>query len=429
MARELRFVLDEICRVSKELDLDPRDLRRDDFLKETEVTRHDLHFYGGFGGLKADAAHGQGIPPRKDTSASRGVQIRNSYVRGLERTVASQDYLVERLSTSLREVFNNCPINVPKTKPPPKSKARSKEARLLNTLWSDLHYGKKVDPREVLNASYDWRKACRRTAFFCDQAATWKVEHRDVTDLQITLNGDILDGIIHLNEGNIAPITEQIWSTTAILTQAIGFLAQQFPRVSVLCLPGNHDRNTYRGPNRALSFRWDSYVHNVYMGLGIWFKDCKNVTFDIPMSGMGTYQTPGGHTIFATHGDVEPSIKNVGSAFDVRGSTTMLNRLMAAYGKKISAALYGHWHQPSNFMLPNGAFCIVNGSLIGADQYSQNAIGIVDSAPAQVMFESTTRYPVGDYRVVQVREGDNDKRMDSIINLPGIEKGGLYRFF
>ena len=98
------------------------------------------------------------------------------------------------------------------------------------------------------------------------------------------------------------------------------------------------------------------------------------------------------------------------------------------FEQNVSVVLFGHWHQPSQFMLHDGTICVVNGSLIGSESFAQNGIGFFNSMPAQVMFESVPGFPVGDFRIVQLRDADNNEALDKIINVPGIEHGGLVDF-
>jgi len=428
MARPLDYVLSEILRVAEDAGRDPRLLTRKQFLPHTDCSKHDLEKYGGYGKLRADAAHAGGVAPYKDAPEARGVDLRNSYVRGLERKVATADYLSEKILRGFSEIFENNPITIPAGKV--KLKKTKYKKRMLTLLWSDLHFGVDVDPREILKSEFNWTIASRRMAKLVQQAVQWKPEHREETTLQIVLNGDILHGIIHLSEANIKEVTEQIWGATAILAKAIGYLSQDFGRIDVLCLPGNHDRVTYRTGERAIVQRWNSHSHQVYLALKCWFRETKHVNFDIPMAGLGTYDAPGGHLIFASHGDTEPSTSNVGKSFNVSKTTEALLKMNAGevFDRKASVVLFGHWHQPSQFMLPDGTVCIVNGSLIGSESFAQNGIGFFNSMPAQIMFESVPDYPVGDFRIVQLRDADNDENLDKIIHIDGIERGGLIDF-
>lgn len=428
MARPLDYVLEEIVRVADDLDVNPRLLLRSKFLPKSDVSKHDLDAYGGFSKLRADAAHTHGIESHKKLAESRGVELRNSYVRKLERQRGTADYLSDKLLKGITDVFKSHPISIPKSTV--KLKKPDSPERMLTLLWSDLHFGLDVDSREVLNSEYNWRVAARRLALTCKQAVQFKPEHRDETSLQIVLNGDILAGVIHLSEANIKETQEQIWGATAILTHGIAFLRKYFGKINVLCLPGNHDRMTYRGHDRAVSQRWNSHAHSVFLGLKCWFQNTDGVTFDIPMAGMGTYEAPGGSLIFASHGDTEPTTSNVGKSFNVEQTTKSLLKMSAGavFGKKVDVVLFGHWHQPSLFMLPDGTTCIINGCLIGSDPFAQNGVGFFNTMPAQVMFESVPGFPVGDFRVIQLRSADKDKSLDEIIHIPGLELGGLIDF-
>ena len=428
MARPLDHVLSEIIRVSEALSKNSRTLKRSEFLPDTDVTKHDLEVYGGFSKLREDASNIHGTAHYKDLKQARGVQLRNEHVRKLERQLSTADYLSEKLLKGMEDLFRRNPIKLTSSKV--KLKKPENPERMLTLLLSDLHFGLDVGPREVFNSEFNWRIAARRMALCCLQAAQWKENHREDTVLQVVLNGDILAGVIHLSEANIKEIQEQIWGATAILSHALDFLRQHFGKINILCLPGNHDRPTYRSSERAVAQRWNSHAHSVFLGLKIWFRQDPNVTVDVPMHGMGVYKTPGDHLVFASHGDTEPGTSNVGKSFDVEKTTKAILKMESgkSFDKKIDVVLFGHWHQPSMFMLPDGTTCIVNGCLIGADPFAQNGVGFFNVMPAQIMFESVPGFPVGDFRVIQLRDADNDTSLDQIINIPALEKGGLIEF-
>lgn len=425
MARPIEYVKAEILRVAEEEGFNPREqaFTRRMFLPSTNVTKHDLEVYDGFTRLKQDAADEAGLPALKDLTEARGVQLRRNYVRSLERRIGEVDYLSDKLLNMISDVFEQNPIvlspgKIKTTKKAPK--------RMLTMLLSDLHFGVDVDPREVLKSEFNWNISARRLAKLCHQAAEYKPQYREDTELQVVLNGDILHGVVHLSEAKLRPLTEQIFGATSILIKALDYLRNHFKKVSVLCLPGNHDRVTHKGKDRALSQRWDSHSHAVFLGLKAAFRTDKGITFNIPMAGIGTYETPGGHLVFASHGDVEPGVGNVGKALDVKNVTGSLLKMHAGdpFDKKVEVALFGHWHQPSIWMLQDGTICIVNGCLLGSDPYAQNAVGFFNSMPAQIIFESVPGYPVGDHRIIQLRDADTEAAYDNVISPPGLA-GGL----
>ncbi len=425
MARPIEFVKAEIMRVASELGLSPREqsFTRVKFLAHTEVTKHDLETYKGFTRLKHDAANDNNVPPVEDLAEGRGVQLRLNYTRSLERKLGSREYLADKLRDMVESVFDANPIKLS----PGKMKPTKKPAeRMLTLLLSDLHFGVEVDPREVFKSEFNWQIASRRLAKLCHQAAEYKKHHRDITTLTVVLNGDLIHGVVHLSEANLRPLTEQIYGSTSILLRALDYLRNHFKKVRVLCLPGNHDRMTYRSKERAVSQRWDSHSHAVFLGLKLAFRHDEGIEFDIPMQGMGTYETPGGHLVLASHGDTAPDVGNVGKALNVKQVTSNIQRINSsqAFEKHIDVVLFGHWHQPSLFMLADGTTCIVNGCLLGSDPYAQNGVGYFNSMPAQIMFESVAGHPVGDHRIVQLRDADSDKVYDKIIHTP-VDASGL----
>lgn len=425
MARPIEYVKAEIVRVAEELGYNPRqrEFTRRRFLPHTDVTKHDLETYNGFTRLKHDAANDFGVEQVVDLKEARGAQLRLNYTRKLERRLADQDYLSDKLRDMVSVIFEEHPIKLSPGKMTPMKKP---PARMLTMLLSDLHFGIEVDPREVLKSEFNWQIAARRLAKVCHQAAEYKKQHRDITELQVVLNGDIIHGVIHLSEANLRPLTEQIYGATSILIKALDFLRNHFKKVRVLCLPGNHDRPVYRSKERAVSQRWDSHSHAVYLGLMAAFRTDDGIEFDLPMAGCGTYETPGGHLVFASHGDVEPGVGNVGKSLNVKEISGSIQRMAAGnpFDKRVEAVLYGHWHQPSIWMLQDGTTCIVNGCLLGSDPYAQNGIGFFNTMPAQVIFESVPGYPVGDSRIIQLRDADSEKAYDKVIAPPGL-KGGL----
>lgn len=426
MARPIEYVKAEIVRVAEEKGFNPREglFTRKVFLSgDTDVTKHDLETYGGFTRLKHDSANDYSVPQVADLKESRGTQLRLNYVRSLERQLGGAEYLADKLQYMVSSVFEEHPVKLS----PGKLKPMKKPAkRTLTMLLSDLHFGVDVDPREVFKSEFNWNIAARRMAKICQQAAEYKKQHRDVTELQVVLNGDIIHGVVHLSEANLRPLTEQIYGATSILLKTLDFLRNHFKKVRVLCLPGNHDRPVYRAKDRAVAQRWDSHSHSVYLALKCAFRNDDGIEFDIPMAGMGTYETPGSHLIFASHGDTKPEVSNVGKSFNVKEATSNIQKMVAGnpFDQPIDVALYGHWHQPSIWMLQDGTICVVNGCLIGSDTYAQNGVGFFNSMPAQIIFESVPGYPVGDSRIIQLRDADEEKEYDKIIPPPGLQ-GGL----
>lgn len=424
MPRDLSYIHDEIIRVSKSLDLDPRSrgYSRSVFLKSdvdhaTDVTKHDLEHYGGWIKLRQDAAHSAGIPISIDRTASRGVELRNNYVRGLERKLATSEYFREKLEENLEDVFSKNTVKLSTSVYVTSSKTPN---RIITLLWSDLHFGVDVQDYEVYKSKFNWEVASRRLAKLCVEAVDWRGGRP--AKLRIILNGDIMQGVIHLNDANIRPMTEQIWGATAILTSALDFLRKYFADIEVMCLPGNHDRMTYKDSGRSTCQRWDSHAHSIYLCLQQTFRADKGVSFLVPTTGIGVMDDLDQGCIIAAHGDTEPDPKNVSKKIDTEALTIKLLKLKdsEAIEKRVSVALFGHWHTPTIQMLPSGTTIIVNGSLIGSEPFGQNVIGEFNSMPAQVMLDTIPGSPANSVKIIQVGGAENDKSLSKIIPTPKI---------
>jgi hypothetical protein len=359
------------------------------------------------------------VKPMERLVERYGTAAETRYVRGLERKAGQLEYLAQRLEASITSAFERCPIKLgdggikPRIRP---------GRRMITAMVSDAHFGLNVDKREVPGGGYNWQIAARRGARLATEIAAWKPQYREETDLELILNGDILAGLIHLDDGGVRKITEQIHGATWILVGFIDYLKQHFARLDVKCLAGNHDRITRE---RQLAQRWDSHAHAVYLAIANAFRTEKRITFEVPLTGDATVELPGGQSLaLYTHGDVRPTIANVGKSLDIKPMVASLNRINASgeYSKPIRVFGVGHWHVPFQMNSGNCAI-LVNGSMIGPDAFARNGCGVVgrEGQPMQAMFESVPGYEFGDCRFVHLREADNDAAYDKIITTPNLD--------
>lgn len=424
MPRSIDFITDELLRVAEDLGLDPRSpsFTRTVFLKETTVTKHDLDAFGGFAKLKYNASlHSAEVEVEKVQPATRAIELENNLNRNLERVIHTRDHYADKLSKTLEGVFERNPFTSIKT---PKLASTSSSKEVLTLLWSDLHFGVDVRGYEVLNNEYTWEIAARRLAKLCQVAAQSVLN--DDTELRVILNGDIIHGVIHLDDVNIRPLTEQIWCATNILVQALDYLSTFFAKITVVGIAGNHDRTTYKASTRELSQRWDSHAHSIYLGLQLALRNNPNITWDFPSSGIAFLDDLNDGVMLVTHGDTAPDVQNVSKKIDTSGLKTKLLSIKDnhAVDKPITIAMFGHWHTPTIQMLPNGSFVLVNGCLIGSDPYGQNAVGAFNSVPAQLQFFTRPGEPITDISIVRVRTADTEEHLSKIIKTPVLIKDG-----
>lgn len=357
--------------------------------------------------------------PTPELSIEYGRRADAVYVRSLERQVGRRGYLADRLEVALKRAFAANPIKLSPCRLPTRTVPGR---RLVTLLASDIHFGLNVDPREVPGGGYNWLIASRRMARLAAETVSWKERHREETDLQVTICGDLLAGRIHLDDAGIRPLTEQIHGATMIMVPFLDYLSQHFQRVHVSCLPGNHDRVTRE---RQIANRWDAHSHAVYLAIAQAFRQSENVTVDVPLTGDCAIELPGGKSLaFYTHGDVRPTVANVGKSLDLKPMIANLNRLNSSgeFKKPVRLLACGHWHSP--FVAPAGTgTVIVNGCVIGADAFARNGCGIFgdEGTPMQIVFESVPGYEFGDSRFIRLREADNDPIYDKIIRAPDLD--------
>ena len=137
MVKPLDFVLSEIVRVADMLGVHPTELSNRQIKTHGDVSWRDLQFYGGLAALKRDAANQAGEPPIRNTSATQGVRLRNSYVSGLERKAGSTRYLCDRLGSMVAEAFERTPVVIsrkPKKLIEKKRKTKQGEKKLESLL-------------------------------------------------------------------------------------------------------------------------------------------------------------------------------------------------------------------------------------------------------------------------------------------------------
>jgi len=329
--------------------------------------------------------------------------------RSAATVLARETLFLERAQLALKAAFKDG-VKVTPYKP----KTKGKTQRVLNLLWSDLHFHALLDPRE-LPLAYGPVEEARRLAELCVQAANYKRDHRDETELAVNLAGDIIQNHLH-DQRDGAPLADQWSAALFLLTQAIAFLATEFKKVTVRCVPGNHGRDTARHRERATNQKWDSLENTLYYALQTAFANQPNVEFEIPYTPHAIYNVFG-KNILVTHGDTFFKPGNPGSSIDVSSIKNQINKFNAGRHDKdkVSVFAVGHVHTGAMVRLPDGVVFISNSALIPTDSYAQS-IGIYDTSCGQQMWESTPGHVVGDSRYIEVDESvDKNASLDKII--------------
>lgn len=250
-----------------------------------------------------------------------------------------------------------------------KPRSKKKDHGTPWLLLSDLHLDEVVYPEQVLGMNAYNREIARRRLdktiqnFVRVTQDFWAgIEYDGAV---VALGGDIFSGDIHeeLKETNEDTMLGSVDYWIDPLADAIALIADEFGKVHVPVVPGNHGRTT-RKPQAKFRAR-SNFDWFIGAQLARTFSGDKRVTFDVSDSAdclIPSY----GHKVMLTHGDQASGGQGIG------GIWPPLMRLDARKRQRQEAVqqgydllIMGHWHT-----LTYGPSFIVNGSLKGYDEYA-----------------------------------------------------------
>ena len=249
-------------------------------------------------------------------------------------------------------------------------KPSKKEITGVPTLFaSDWHWGEVVDPAQIGGVNqYNIEIAQTRARAMVETAIDLLRNHlkdAEYPGIVFALGGDMFSGSIHpelatSNDLEVMPAVLDIWG---VLAWCIETLADEFGKVFVPCVTGNHGRNTFKIQNKNRNFTNFDWL--LYQFLAKRFEDDKRVTFLIP-DGSDAYYTIYGHRYLLTHGDQFRGGDGVIGALGpiIRGDHKKRSR-NAQIDQEYDTMLLGHWHQLIQLQR-----LIVNGSLKGYCEYA-----------------------------------------------------------
>lgn len=234
---------------------------------------------------------------------------------------------------------------------------------------SDWHWAEVVDPRQINGVNeYDLKIAHGRARKMVDRTIHLLrncMVGANYPGIVFALGGDMVSGDIHeeLQATNEIEIMPTVVDLIGVLQWCIQQLADEFGRVFVPCVSGNHGRNTKK--IRAKGRNFTSFDWLTYVMLAKMFEHDPRVTFQIPDGPDAAWRVYGMRYLM-THGD------------QFRGGDGMIGALgpiIRGDHKKRSRAsqidmgydvlMIGHFHQ-----LIQQQRLIVNGSLKGYDEYA-----------------------------------------------------------
>jgi predicted phosphodiesterase len=255
----------------------------------------------------------------------------------------------------------------PKWMCPTKPKAGNRAT--LVAFLSDAHFDEVVNPEEVagINA-YNRPIATARLKRFYERTVHLSRHYlAGVTYDGIVhpLGGDLLSGDIHeeLKETNEDTILSSLLYWSEQVAAGIGMLADEFGKVHVPVVVGNHGRMS-RKPQmkRRAKSNFDWLLGHMIARL---FADDQRVTFQIGEEAdarFNIYDT----RFLLTHGDQFRGGNGIAGIWSpiMKGDTKKRGREQYA-GSPFDVMMLGHWHQ-----LKWGGGFIVNGCNKGVDEYA-----------------------------------------------------------
>lgn len=380
---------------------------------DENITEWTLRKFGGISSLK------KSFPlTSKDLVEIKNQKDSASYIAKLERELADKQSLEKDIRKALSAKIKS--VKVTSYKP---SKKKVKEPRHVVAMLNDTHIGLNVDKREVDNLNeFNFEIASRRVAFFIDQVCNYKKEKRDEVEvMHLLLNGDLIAGIIHGLQGNdLEMLTHQVNGAVHIFANAVAHLASSYKKVKVYFSTGNHGDSPHRREGgRVLSQVYDSIEGQIFYAISSTHKDTKNVEFVASHTLYQDFYLPAGRAAF-THGHLmfSRALGNPGTSVNNKSLDIAISDFNLSQRRMgnddVKLFLFGHTHCHFHITTKSGTQVYNAPSLSGIDSYAYS-IGINHNLTAQVIFESTEKYIIGDARLVHVNEADNNKDMDKII--------------
>lgn len=266
------------------------------------------------------------------------------------------------------------------------------------TIWSDWHWGERVARSEVggvneFNRRIGWERVRKLVGKTIDLAYDHMVRP-DYPGIVVCLGGDFITGSIHdeLAESNDGTTQQAFLDVQEALIWALTQIADKFGRVFVPCVVGNHGRDTKKPRFKQAVFH--SYEWNLYCQLERHFRGDKRFKFMVPDE-PDCYFVVAGHRYFLTHGDnlgVNGGDGQLGALAPITRGSLKVGRQQKQIGRDFDTILIGHYHCYTPRAEAN--CIIVNGCLIGFNEYANLKLRVPYSRPSQALWFSHPDYGI-----------------------------------
>lgn len=277
---------------------------------------------------------------------------------------------LEAMSALIRELggLDGIQLRAPTWACNPSSERKGSATLIVHN--SDRHYGEVINGDEI-NGWNDFNTAicARRVKRFIDAAC--EIGRRWTSDTQVdgvlyTMAGDEISGDIHdeLRETNEMTSLEQVQGAAELHVAGIRQLVEEYGRVHVTAVPGNHGRST-RKPT-AKKYGALSYDIMIAKLVARELAADERISFDIA-AGPDTVTPIYNRMVLTTHGDKIGTGGGQGFAGPVLPIIRGANKVSLQYGStgaRPDLILMGHFHTSA---APPGI--LANGSVPGYSEF------------------------------------------------------------
>lgn len=340
------------------------------------------------------------------------VSTQAKIIQKLQKELATEEILIEKM----KEIVPY--FNVPKELKYNFKDTYDKKEREAITIWSDFHAGEIVDAAQMENRNEYNAEIMAGRLWDLVQAIIKIVDNYragyTIRTLNIDILGDIVSGNIHeeLRETNELPILQTSFLTAFLIAQAISILVNHFEKIRVICIPGNHGRLSVKPQfkNKVIN-NYDTLVYQqISLHLSEFIKK-GIIEFNIPDSSECIAIRKGwafllGHSDqvkawsgFPVYGFYRDSAKQqklrklrsvlskneIMQSDDLEGAVISMENTRAVSGYDYREA--GHWHA---MQVIDDWTTIINGALIGGNEYSINKLHVISPPTQTLAFISET---------------------------------------
>lgn len=254
---------------------------------------------------------------------------------------------------------------------------------------NDWHWGEFVDPDQVGGVNKFNRAIARdRVRELHDTVIDLCFNHMtnpSYPGAVIAILGDMITGNIHedLALTNDGPV---MWSVNEVENQLIGLIKswkKKFGKIAVVCVPGNHGRNTVKP--RVNNKVYESYEWLIYVHIEQYFRGDPNVSVYVPNE-VDAHFSIYGHRIMATHGDtlgVKGGDGLIGALGPIARGAMKVGAQQRQIGRDFDTLLIGHFH----FYMPRGDATpvLMSSALMGYNTYAHLQLRVRASRPSQAL--------------------------------------------